>query len=49
MTAELVWGEMPGMMVFDCSLADRDSAEVLADARLKCWVPEAGVGLEEFG
>jgi predicted hotdog family 3-hydroxylacyl-ACP dehydratase len=48
-TAQLVWGEMPGTMVFDCSIADRDSAAILADARLKCWVPQAGAALEEFG
>jgi len=48
-TARMVWGEIPGTLVFDCSIAARDSGEPVADARLKCWIPPEGVGLEDFG
>jgi len=37
--ATRVWGRELGMVVFDCSIVAHRSGELLADARLNCFLP----------
>jgi predicted hotdog family 3-hydroxylacyl-ACP dehydratase len=45
-SATHVWGGDLGMVSFDCSIVARGSRELLADARLNCFLPRAGELLE---
>ena len=39
--AHHVWGTSPGLVSFDCSLADASTGARLAEGRLNCFVPDA--------
>jgi predicted hotdog family 3-hydroxylacyl-ACP dehydratase len=45
-TATHVWGGDLGMVAFDCTIVARGSGELLADARLNCFLPREGELLE---
>jgi predicted hotdog family 3-hydroxylacyl-ACP dehydratase len=45
-TATHVWGGDLGMVAFDCTIVARGSGELLADARLNCFLPREGELME---
>ncbi|MCP4004218.1 MAG: 3-hydroxylacyl-ACP dehydratase [bacterium] len=45
-SATRTWGAASGMVSFDCAVRDAATAEILAEGRLNCFIPEKGVALE---